>query len=96
MSESIVNVCGISKSFGGRKVVDNLSLSAEPGEVFGLLGHNGAGKSTTIEMILGIGIDLMKAASMGSDMSRSMMNIIILAAIAVICSIAAVKTFRWE
>ena len=47
-------------------------------------------------MPLGIGIDLMKAASMGSDMSGSMMNIIILAAIAVICSIAAVKTFRWE
>ena len=96
MSESIVNVCGISKSFGGRKVVDKLSLSVASGEVFGLLGHNGAGKSTTIEMILGIGIDLMKAASMGSNMSRSMMNIIILAAIAVICSIAAVKTFRWE
>ena len=54
MSESIVSVCNISKSFGGRKVVDNLSLSVEPGEVFGLLGHNGAGKSTTIEMILGI------------------------------------------
>lgn len=54
MSESIVRVCNISKSFGGRKVVDNLSLSVEPGEVFGLLGHNGAGKSTTIEMILGI------------------------------------------
>ena len=54
MSESIVNVCGISKSFGGRKVVDNLSLSVASGEVFGLLGHNGAGKSTTIEMILGI------------------------------------------
>lgn len=54
MSESIVNVCGISKSFGGRKVVDNLSLSVSSGEVFGLLGHNGAGKSTTIEMILGI------------------------------------------
>ena len=47
-------------------------------------------------MPLGIGIDLMKAASMGSDMSGSMMNIIILAAIAVICSIAAVRTFRWE
>ena len=54
MSESIVRVCNISKSFGGRKVVDNLSLSVEPGEVFGLLGHNGAGKSTTIDMILGI------------------------------------------
>ena len=47
-------------------------------------------------MPLGIGIDLMKAASMGSDMSGIMMNTIILAAIAVICSIAAVKTFRWE
>ena len=47
-------------------------------------------------MPLGIGIDLMKAASMGSDMSGSMGNIIILASIAVICSIAAVKTFRWE
>ena len=47
-------------------------------------------------MPLCIGIDLMKAAGMGSDMSGSMMNIIILAAIAIICSIAAVKTFRWE
>lgn len=53
-------------------------------------------KTVANVMPLGIGIDLMKAASMGSDMSGSMMNIIILAAIAVICSIAAVKTFRWE
>lgn len=54
MSEKIVAVSNVSKSFGGRKVVDNLSLSVASGEVFGLLGHNGAGKSTTIEMILGI------------------------------------------
>ncbi|MGN1334450.1 MAG: ABC transporter ATP-binding protein [Anaerovoracaceae bacterium] len=54
MSESIISVSNISKSFGGRKVVDDLSLSVAQGEVFGLLGHNGAGKSTTIEMILGI------------------------------------------
>ena len=47
-------------------------------------------------MPLVIGIDLMKVASMGSDMSGIMMNTIILAAIAVICSIAAVKTFIWE
>ena len=54
MNEVIVNVQNVSKSFGGRKVVDKLSLSVASGEVFGLLGHNGAGKSTTIEMILGI------------------------------------------
>lgn len=49
MSENIIDVSNISKSFGGRKVVDGLSLSVAQGEVFGLLGHNGAGKSTTIE-----------------------------------------------
>lgn len=54
MNEDIIEVRNISKSFGGRKVVDDLSLSVNSGEVFGLLGHNGAGKSTTIEMILGI------------------------------------------
>ncbi len=54
MNEDIIEVRNISKSFGGRKVVDDLSLSVNSGEAFGLLGHNGAGKSTTIEMILGI------------------------------------------
>lgn len=54
MNEVIVSVQNVSKSFGGRKVVDKLSLSVASGEAFGLLGHNGAGKSTTIEMILGI------------------------------------------
>lgn len=47
-------------------------------------------------LLLGIGIDLMKAASMGQDISGRMMNIIILSVIAVICSVVAVKTFRWE
>lgn len=38
----------------------------------------------------------MKAASMGQDMGASLVNIIILAVIAVVCSTVAVKTFRWE
>ena len=54
MSEKSIEVNGLTKSFHGRKVVDNLSFSVEKGKVFGLLGHNGAGKSTTIEMILGL------------------------------------------
>ena len=44
----------ISKRFGTLTAVDGLSLSIEPGEVFGLLGPNGAGKSTTIAMIVGL------------------------------------------
>lgn len=44
----------VSKTFIGKKVVDNISFSLEEPGVFGLLGTNGAGKTTTIRMLLGI------------------------------------------
>lgn len=44
----------LTKSFRGRTVVNGLSFRVETGEVFGLLGHNGAGKSTTIDLLLGL------------------------------------------
>jgi sodium transport system ATP-binding protein len=47
----MVNVQGISKSFGSNKAVDNISFEIEKGEVFGLLGENGAGKTTTLRML---------------------------------------------
>lgn len=46
----ISNVC---KSFGRKKVVDNISFDVRSGEVFGFLGPNGAGKTTTIKMVMG-------------------------------------------
>ena len=52
MSDAIF-VQGLTKSYGGRRAVDRLSFSVPDGTVFGLLGANGAGKSTTIECILG-------------------------------------------
>ena len=45
---------GLQKSYGRRRVVDNVSLHVEPGEVVGLLGANGAGKTTTFYMIIGL------------------------------------------
>ena len=54
MSEPSVSVRNLTKSFGERKVVDDLSFDVQKGEVFALLGHNGAGKSTTIDLILGL------------------------------------------
>lgn len=54
MSEKCISVQNLEKSFGKRKVVDGLSFEVQKGEVFGLLGHNGAGKSTTIDLILGL------------------------------------------
>ena len=52
MSEAIL-VEGLTKAYHGKTVVDHLNLSVKSGTVFGLLGANGAGKSTTIECILG-------------------------------------------
>jgi ABC-2 type transport system ATP-binding protein len=43
----------VSKRFGSRLAVDDLCLNVGRGEIFGLLGHNGAGKSTAIGMMLG-------------------------------------------
>ena len=54
MGETCLEVRNLTKSFNGRKVVDDVSFSVEKGTVFGLLGNNGAGKSTSIEMILGL------------------------------------------
>ena len=52
MSEAVF-VEGLTKAYNGRTVVDHLSFSVPSGTVFGLLGANGAGKSTTIECMLG-------------------------------------------
>ena len=54
MNEPSVSVRNLTKSFSGRRVVDDLSFDVQQGEVFALLGHNGAGKSTTIDLILGL------------------------------------------
>jgi ABC-2 type transport system ATP-binding protein len=44
----------VTKTFKGKKAVDDLSLTVEPGTVLALLGPNGAGKTTTISLILGL------------------------------------------
>src|SRR5574344_1810075 len=49
-----IEVKDLTKSFNGRTVVDKISFRVEKGEVFGLLGHNGAGKSTIIDLLLGL------------------------------------------
>ena len=51
--EYAIEVSGLSKAYGGRRAVDGLSFCVPRGTVFGLLGANGAGKSTTIDCMLG-------------------------------------------
>ena len=48
-----IEVAGLSRTFNGLRAVDNISFTVDAGEIFGFLGHNGAGKTTSIRMLTG-------------------------------------------
>src|SRR5215831_16369696 len=50
----MIELLDVSKRYGTKVAVDNLTLRIEPGELFAFLGPNGAGKTTTIKMIVGL------------------------------------------
>ena len=71
MNEQCIQVNNLTKSFSGRKVINDLSFEVNKGEVFALLGHNGAGKSTTIDLIFGLKCpDEGNATILGMDAAK--------------------------
>ncbi|HEY8430671.1 MAG TPA: ABC transporter ATP-binding protein, partial [Sandaracinaceae bacterium] len=54
MSDAMVEVRGLVKRYGSVRALEGLDLSVGRGEVYGFLGRNGAGKSTTIRILMGI------------------------------------------
>ena len=52
--EFAIDVKGLNKSFNGRHVVQDVALQVRPGEIFGFLGPNGSGKTTSIRMMCGL------------------------------------------
>ncbi|HLS49810.1 MAG TPA: ABC transporter ATP-binding protein [Actinomycetaceae bacterium] len=66
---AVLEVRGLTKRFGDRLAVDDVSFTIAPGETYGLLGPNGAGKTTTISMAAGLlGADSGTAHLLGEDM----------------------------
>lgn len=70
----------LSKSFRGRQALSDLSLTIAEGEIFGLLGHNGAGKSTTFGMMLGhvapdVGEAFIDGHSVQRDRARALSRV---------------------
>jgi ABC-2 type transport system ATP-binding protein len=53
-AQPILEVIGVSAAFGERRVLDQIDLSIRPGEIYALLGANGAGKSTILNVVLGL------------------------------------------
>ena len=49
----MIEISNLVKKYGDHVAVDNLSLTIEPGKIYGLLGPNGAGKSTTMNILTG-------------------------------------------
>ena len=66
-----ITVDGLTRRFGDFTAVDHLTFEVRPGEIFGFLGANGAGKSTTIRMLCGLLAPTSGAASVGGvDVGR--------------------------
>lgn len=70
MSEVVLSVNKLEKSYGKKKVVNGISFEVNKGEIFGILGPNGAGKTTTLEMIEALRpIDKGKVVLAGIDVA---------------------------
>ena len=68
---SAIAVSHLTRRFGSFVAVDDLSFTVEPGEIFGFLGANGAGKSTTIRMLCGLLAPTSGTATVGGvDVGR--------------------------
>jgi len=73
--EPLLEIEGLQKSYGGRKVVDEVRLHVRPGEIVGLLGPNGAGKTTTFYMVAGlVRPDHGRVCFLGKDITRQPMH----------------------
>ena len=71
MPSPVIDVVDISKSFNGKKVVNNISLQVDKGDIYGFLGPNGSGKTTTIRMICGLlPIDAGKGTCLGYEITN--------------------------
>jgi len=68
---AVVQLRGLTKHFGSVKAVDDASFDIEAGEIFGILGPNGSGKTTTIRMLCGLLLPTSGTASVaGFDVSK--------------------------
>ncbi len=71
MKEIAIDVHGLTKSFGSRVVVHDLSLKVPKGEIYGFLGPNGSGKTTTLRMLCGLLTpDAGEGTCLGYDIRR--------------------------
>lgn len=71
MSAPVIEITGLTKTYGSDRGIENVSLEVDEGEIFGFIGPNGAGKSTTIRVLLNLLFPTSGSAKiMGMDVVR--------------------------
>lgn len=80
MGEVVLSAEGLTKRFGSREAVSDVSFEVQEGEVFGFLGPNGAGKTTTIRMLVGLarpnrGSVRIRGLDLARDFRRAMEHV---------------------
>lgn len=78
--ETILEVKSINKSFGSKKILNDVSFSIHQGEILGFIGPNGAGKTTTIKLLLGLqsidrGEVLINGYNIKKEFSKAILNV---------------------
>ncbi len=79
-SNMLLQTRNLTKSFGGRKIIDNLNLQVMKGDIYGFLGRNGQGKTTTIRLITGLifpdsGDVIIDGHNLRSDFKKAISNV---------------------
>lgn len=82
MAQAAIALDNVSKSLGGRHILNGISFVVERGDVFGYLGPNGAGKTTTIRVLMGLfrpdsGQALIMGKNAGSDEARQSVGFVL-------------------
>lgn len=80
ISNTLLQTHNLTKSFGGRKIIDNLTLQVLKGDIYGFLGRNGQGKTTTIRLITGLifpdsGDVIIDGYNLQNDFKKAISNI---------------------
>ncbi len=75
-SDAVIDVHGLTKRYSGRAVVDDFAIKVERGQIYGFLGPNGSGKTTTIRMLCGLLTpDAGEGQCLGFDLRRGAQQI---------------------
>ena len=76
INDIILTIDDLRKNYGGKSVLNGISLQVKRGEIIGYIGANGAGKSTTVKILLGIESDYSgKVTSLAAIFLTAMSNI---------------------